>query len=90
MTINFRRLPAVLKQRGKSKSAHYLDIQEGLFTKPVPTGSRSVAWPEHEIDTLNAARMAGMNDEEIRALVSKLEAERKTLVFKNGVKGRAE
>ncbi|MBC8508500.1 MAG: AlpA family phage regulatory protein [Chloroflexi bacterium] len=79
MVINLLRLPSVLNKRAKSKSAHYLDIQEGLCTKSVLTGVRSVAWPEHEIDALNAARIAGMDDSEIRSLVSQLEAERKTL-----------
>ncbi len=79
MAINLLRLPSTLKKRGKSKSAHYLDIKEGLCSKPVLIGVRSVAWPEHEMDALNAARIAGMNDDEIRSLVIKLEAERKTL-----------
>jgi hypothetical protein len=26
------RLPDVLRERGRSRSAHYLDIQQGLFT----------------------------------------------------------
>ena len=77
MTINFLRLPAVLKKRGRSKSAHYLDIHNGLCTKPVSTGARSVAWPEHEIEAINAARMAGASELEIRFLVNKLESKRK-------------
>jgi prophage regulatory protein len=80
MVINLLRLPPTLKKRGKSKTAHYLDIYEGLFTKPVQIGARAVAWPEHEIDALNAARIAGMCDDEIRELVIELEANRKTLL----------
>jgi len=71
------RLPAVLRKRGRSRSAHYLDIQEGLFTPPVSIGSRAVGWPEHEVDTINAARIAGKTDSEIRMLVRKLEVARK-------------
>lgn len=73
------RLPDVLKKRGRSRSAHYLDIQEKLFTRPVSIGSRSVGWPEHEVDAINAARIAGRTDREIRALVIELEAARKAL-----------
>ncbi len=73
------RLPSVLKKRGRSRSAHYLDIQDGLFTHPVSIGSRSVGWPEREVDAINAARIAGKTDREIRVLVSKLEAARKAL-----------
>jgi prophage regulatory protein len=85
MVINLLRLPPTLKKRGKSKSSHYLDINLRLFTKPVSIGARSVAWPEHEIDALNAARIAGFSDDEIRALVVELEAKRKTLANKVGI-----
>ncbi len=72
------RLPTVLRERGRSRSSHYLDIQQGLFTRPVPIGARAVGWPAHEVAALNAARIAGKTDEEIRALVAKLEAARKS------------
>ena len=79
MTNTILRLPIVLKERGRSRSAHYLDIQQGLFTKPVSIGLRAVGWPENEVLALNAARIAGKSNDEIRQLVSKLEAARKTL-----------
>lgn len=78
MTHYILRLPEVLRKRGKSRSSHYLDIQNGLFTKPVSLGARAVGWPDDEVDALNAARIAGKSDDEIRALVAKLEAARKT------------
>lgn len=71
------RLPAVLRERGRSRSAHYLDIQQGLFTPPVPIGLRAVGWPAGEVAVLNAARIAGKSDDEMRALVAKLIAARK-------------
>ena len=77
MIYTILRVPAVLRERGRSRSAHYLDIQQGLFTRPVPIGMRAVGWPAHEVAALNAARIAGKTDEEIRALVVKLEAARK-------------
>jgi len=77
MSHTILRLPAVLRKRGRSRSAHYLDIQEGLFTHPVSIGSRAVGWPEHEVDAINAARIAGKTDSEIRRLVRKLEVARK-------------
>lgn len=79
MTNTILRLPAVLKERGRSRSAHYQDIQQGLFTKPVSIGLRAVGWPENEVLALNAARIAGKSNDEIRQLVGKLEAARKTL-----------
>jgi prophage regulatory protein len=79
MTHTILRLPAVLRERGRSRSAHYLDIQQGLYTQPVAIGKRAVGWPAGEVAALNAARIAGKSDDEIRALVTKLEADRKAL-----------
>lgn len=76
MTHTILRLPEVLRERGRSRSAHYLDIQEGLFTRPVAIGQRAVGWPADEVSALNAARIAGKSDDEVRALVMKLEAAR--------------
>lgn len=66
------RLPEVLKQRGRSRSAHYQDIQQGLFTPPVHIGLRAVGWPACELELLNAARIAGKSEDDIRALVADL------------------
>ena len=77
MTHTILRLPEILRERGRSRSAHYLDIQQGLFTRPVHIGLRAVGWPAHEVARLNMARIAGKSNDEIRALVTKLEAARK-------------
>ena len=78
MAITLLRLPTVLSVRGRSRSAHYLDIQLGLFTRPVSIGPRAVGWPDHEVATLNAARIAGKSENEIRSLVVGLENSRKS------------
>ena len=77
MSHTILRIPAVLQRRGKSRSAHYGDIKNGLFVKPVLIGARAVGTPEVEVEALNSARIAGKTDDEIRALVVKLEAARK-------------
>jgi len=71
------RLPAVKSESGYSRSTIYLRIAQGLWTKQVSLGPRCVGWPANEVAVLNAARIAGKNDDEIRALVLKLEAARK-------------
>ncbi len=71
------RLPAVLQARGRSRSTHYLDIEQGLFTRPVSLGARAVGWPEHEVAALNEARISEKGEAEIRLLVRSLEASRK-------------
>ena len=78
MVTTILRLPTVLRERGRSRSSHYFDIKQGLFTKQVQIGARSVGWPSGDVTAINAARIAGRTDEEIRALVVKLEASRKT------------
>jgi len=80
MAISILRLPAVLRIRGRSRSAHYLDIQQALFTKPVSIGLRAVGWPEYEVSKINEARIAGNSEDEIRELVIRLELARKNLV----------
>jgi prophage regulatory protein len=77
MVTTIYRLPAVKTQTGLSRSTIYLRITQGLWTKPVSLGARAVGWPAQEVATLNAARIAGKSEEEIRALVAKLEAARK-------------
>lgn len=72
------RLPAVKAESGASRSTIYLRIRQGLWPKPVRLGPRSVGWPASEVGAINAARIAGMTDDQIRALVVKLESARKT------------
>jgi prophage regulatory protein len=78
MVQTLLRLPTVKAETGASRSTIYLRIQQGLWPKPVKLGPRSVAWPASEVAALNAARIAGMVDAEIRALVTKLETARKS------------
>lgn len=60
------------KKTGSRNSKWYADIDAGLFTKPVKDGARFSRWPEHEIDAVLHARMAGASDDDIRALVNRL------------------
>jgi len=46
------------------------------MTPPVKLGERCAAWPSHEISKINAARIAGKSDEEIRELVAELKRQR--------------
>jgi prophage regulatory protein len=71
------RIPTVKSESGLSRSTIYLRIAQGLWTKPVSLGARAVGWPSDEVAAINAARIAGKSDEEVRALVTKLEAARK-------------
>ena len=76
--VTILRRKQVQSRIGLSRSTLYLRIAEGTFTKPVSLGARAVGWPAHEVAALNAARIAGKPDAEIRELVAKLEVARKT------------
>jgi len=71
------RLPSVKSESGLSRSTLYLRIAQGLWTKPISLGGRSVGWPASEVTALNTARIAGKTDDDVRALVRSLEAGRK-------------
>jgi prophage regulatory protein len=55
-------------RRNQSKAGIYNNIKDGLLPHPVKLG-RSSAWPESEIEAINAAIIAGKSDDEIRAPV---------------------
>ncbi|MFO1368795.1 MAG: AlpA family phage regulatory protein [Marinagarivorans sp.] len=74
------RLPAVQAESGHSRSTLYLRISQGLWTKPVSLGGRTVGWPASEVAALNSARIAGKNDTQISELVIQLEAARKQAI----------
>lgn len=61
---------------GDSRSTIYVKISQGLWTKQVRLGDRSVGWPAYEVAAINRARIAGKTDPEIRALVARLEQAR--------------
>lgn len=71
------RMSAVLAEKGNASHATvYGEIHDGLFTVPVTIGQRAVGWPDHEVKAINAARIAGKTDDQIRELVTKLHAAR--------------
>lgn len=74
--LDLMRVRQAAAAAGVSRSWLYARIPEGLWPRPVQIGPRAVAWPAGEVDAINAARIAGLSDDEIRALVVKLEAAR--------------
>jgi prophage regulatory protein len=75
--MSILRLPAVLAVTGhRSHNSIYTAIRAGLFTKQVQIGQRSVGWPAGEVEAINAARIAGKSDDEIRRLVVDLHSRR--------------
>jgi prophage regulatory protein len=76
------RMPAVKAETGhRSHASIYNAIKAGLFTKPVQIGQRSVGWPSDEVLAINAARIAGKSETEIKELVNRLHAKRTELAM---------
>ena len=76
MVEQILRRPRVEEASGYSRSTLYLRITQGLWPKGVGIGSRAVGWPASEVAAINAARIAGQSDDEIRALVTQLHSAR--------------
>lgn len=74
------RKPEVKHSAGwRSDASVSTAVKGGLLTCPVQIGPRSVGWPDFEIDAINAARIAGHSDQQIKALVVRLHAQRADL-----------
>ena len=75
--MSILRMPSVKKETGhKSHASVYTGVKAGTFTRPVRIGQRAVGWPSDEVHAINAARIAGQSDEQIKALVIRLHAKR--------------
>lgn len=75
--MSILRMPSVKAETGhRSDASIYNAIRAGLFTAGVPIGQRAKGWPDYEVKAINAARIAGKSDDEIRSLVHVLHAKR--------------
>ena len=77
VALSILRRKQVERDSGYSRSTIYLRIAQGLWPRPVSLGPRAVGWPAGEVAAINAARIAGKSDNDIRDLVTKLHAERR-------------
>jgi len=76
------RLPEVKRVLGhRADASVYNAIRVGLFTHGVAIGQRAKGWPDYEVDAINAARVAGKSEGEIRELVKALHAKRTELAM---------
>ncbi len=66
----------VCSRVSRCDSAVYSMVKAGTFPAPIKFG-RSSVWPDHEIDAIVSAHIAGSNEDEIRALVQRLVEQRR-------------
>jgi len=79
MKCSLIRRKEVEGKTGLKHSMIYDLIKKGELVEPIKIGERAVAWIESEIDVINAARMAGQSNDEIRELVKTLTAKRQQI-----------
>ena len=72
------RMQVAFKRLGVGRSQGYAGIQAGVLPRPVKLGLRAAALPDFEVEAINAARLAGYDDKQLRALVKRLHEQRKT------------
>jgi len=66
---------------GVCKATIYNWVNKGLLPPQVKISENVSAWPKNEIDTIIAARLAGHDDDLIRALVERFIIDRKTAIL---------
>ena len=76
MTEKIDRIKTVCADTGMKRSTLYARQAEGLFSNSISLGGRCVGWIRSEVEAINRARIAGLSDEQIRALVIELKAKR--------------
>ncbi len=70
------RMPQVLDAMGEKKSRFYALAQAGLMPRPIKIGTQAAVLPEYEVRAVNAARIRGATEAELRAVVADLHARR--------------
>lgn len=74
--IKILRLPAALERLGMGETSYRTAMADGLVPKLIPLSARAVGVPEHEINQVIRARIAGLSDDEIRNLVARIHTAR--------------
>jgi len=70
------KIRAVSSATSLARSTIYRDIRDGIFPRPVKIGKVS-AWPATEVAAINAARINGKSEDEIRQLVASIHEQRR-------------
>lgn len=75
--LSWQRAAQLLSRYSIGSTSLYRRVEEGLLPPPVRIGPNTSAWPQHELDVIDRARLAGADDAKIRGLVQQLVIARK-------------
>ncbi len=70
--IYLMRVPEAAAELGVKLSAFYEGAHAGIYPKPFKIGLKASRVPSDEVSAVVAARIAGKNDDQLRALVANL------------------
>ncbi|MHB8403978.1 MAG: helix-turn-helix transcriptional regulator [Gammaproteobacteria bacterium] len=70
--IFLMRLPEAARELGIKLSSFYAGVNAGVYPRPFKIGLKASRVPSDEIAAVVAARIAGKNDDQLRALVASL------------------
>lgn len=73
-------IPEIRARLRRGRTALYDDVAAGMLPPFIRLGARRVALPQTEVDAVLNARVAGLSDDDIRALVQRLVADRQKLL----------
>lgn len=76
----FMKTTPVCAAVGVARPTFYEHMAKGLFPRPIKIAPKLAVWPQAEVAQINAARVRGATDEQIRALVIELTEARKNCV----------
>jgi prophage regulatory protein len=68
----FERLPDLIRNERVSRTTIFTRVKSGVLPPPVSLGDRALGWPAHELAALRRARVAGMDENTLRALVRRM------------------
>jgi prophage regulatory protein len=75
--IRMLRIDVATDRHGCSRPTFYRRIKAGLMVPGLQRrGSNTVAWPAHELDAIHRAEISGASEDELRAVVQSLIAQR--------------
>ena len=83
--ILYNTIGEVLRLKAIGRSTLYVEIQRGVFPKPVKLGARTVGWAQYEVDQMMLLYLRAPGEHECREFVRVLEDDHMNMKVYNAV-----